>query len=249
MFQMGGDTPARGPPSASHGPVCPLGCPGHPRPRHPRRMMSARAGQLVFAARPHCVNTDKTFQWTLQMSKCLLFRVLCQYLLSISSAGTRQRCGVPASREAGDPNPVSARHPGRLGGAAWVLETRVGGRKPGGRSRWRNTVTFSLSCSQGLGSPLIRVCLTASRSRAGEDRPQWLSLTASPGLGAKEDDKPYGDSFNPEERGKVTCQQLNTCWPQRPAGVSGAPTPPASRRPLEKGNRLGKEAFLWNSVP
>lgn len=242
---MGGETPARGPPSASRGPVCPRGCPGHARPRHPRGMMSARAGQLVFAARPHCVNTDKTFRWTLQMSKCLLFRALCQYLLGIGSAGTRQRCGVPGSREAGDPNPVSARRPGKLRGAAWVLEPRVGGREPGDGSRSVNTVTFSFSCSQGLRPPLIRVCLTPSRSRAVENRPQWLSLT----LGAKEEDEPYGDSVNPEEKEKITCRQLNACWLQRPAGVSGAPTPPASGRPVNKGNRLRKEAFLWNSVP
>lgn len=118
LFQMGGETQAHGPPSASRGPVCPRGRPGRPRPRHPRGMISARAGQLVFAARPRRVNTDKTFQWTLQMSKCLLFRVLCQYLLGISSAGTRQRGGVPGSGEAGDPSPMSARQPGRLRAAA-----------------------------------------------------------------------------------------------------------------------------------
>lgn len=80
--------------------------------------------------------------------------------------------------------------------------------------------------------------------RAGEDRPQWLSLTASPGLRAKEDDKPYGDSFNPEEKGKVTCQQLNTCWLQRPAGVSGAPRLPlAAAGGCQRETDLEKKLF------
>lgn len=42
------------------------------------------SGKLVCGAHSCCINIYKTCWWTLQMSKCLLFRLLCQYLLSTS---------------------------------------------------------------------------------------------------------------------------------------------------------------------
>lgn len=48
-------------------------------------------GKLVCCPSPSRINIYKIFQWTLQMSKCLLFRLLCQYLLTISYMGNPQR--------------------------------------------------------------------------------------------------------------------------------------------------------------
>lgn len=50
----------------------------------------AGSGKLVCGAHSCCINIYKTCWWTLQMSKCLLFRLLCQYLLRTGSMGILQ---------------------------------------------------------------------------------------------------------------------------------------------------------------
>lgn len=57
----------------------------------PVQVMSepVRDWPLVCSAHSCCVNIYKTLPWTLQMSKCLLCRRLCQYSLSTSLTGTR----------------------------------------------------------------------------------------------------------------------------------------------------------------
>lgn len=90
-------------------PVCTL---SHSQPpAHTLSMQNyvrTSSGKLVCGAHSCCINIYKTFQWTLQMSKCLLFRLLCQYLLSISFMGIQQGSCLSGSNVTGDVNPACA---------------------------------------------------------------------------------------------------------------------------------------------
>ena len=90
------------------------------------------SGPLVRTTHSRCVNIYKTFLWTLQMSKCLLFRLLCQYLLSVSFTGVRQG---PCLLEAAGRTHAQCAHPGQVEGRAERLRApeaqRPGTRAPG----------------------------------------------------------------------------------------------------------------------
>lgn len=103
----GREDPDPSPPSPGLAPVCTL---SHSQPRahtlSVQNYVRTSSGKLVCGAHSYCINIYKTFQWTLQMSKCLLFRLLCQYLLSISFMGIQQGSCLSRSNVTGDVNPA-----------------------------------------------------------------------------------------------------------------------------------------------
>ena len=104
---MGGKTLTRHHPAPAVSPVCTLSrsqLPAHTLPM--QNYVRTSSGKLVCGAHSCCINIYKTFQWTLQMSKCLLFRLLCQYLLSISFMGIQQGSCLSGSYVTGDVNPA-----------------------------------------------------------------------------------------------------------------------------------------------
>lgn len=106
---MGRKTLTRHYPALAVSPMCTLS--RSQQPAHTPSMQNyvrTSSGKLVCGAHCCCINIYKTFQWTLQMSKCLLFRLLCQYLLSISFMGIQQGSCLSGSSVTGDGNPACA---------------------------------------------------------------------------------------------------------------------------------------------
>lgn len=103
----------------------------------------ASPGPLVCSAHSCCVNIYKTLPWTLQMSKCLLFRRLCQYSLSTSLTGTRT-C-LSGSRRRGC-KPACRSEQVREGGHL-ASEAHAQGMRPEDTCYW-NKMIFSFSCTR-----------------------------------------------------------------------------------------------------